>query len=248
MDQTAPQTVRKWVKQTSITTLDFKTLDEILDRGHAECRGYSLLFVALCRAADVPARPVWGLTKLPGNEKMPKGDLASHTLCEVYANGGGWVPVDPQTPETFGLLPTCHIRIFMDERKSKTSQENLPVVNLVVMNGETLTPQLKDERQSLAMFALSRAAAPGQFDVFSFVPESEVVFFEAPAALERVLGDKSFTEAKMKRRLERIDESIARYLSQLETADRHGDAVPEANDPLESIYPTREQNPCEMKA
>jgi transposase len=40
--------------------------------------------------------------------------------------------------------------------------------------------------------------------------------------------DKNFTEAKMKRRLERIDESIARYLSQLETADRHGDAVPEA--------------------
>ena len=32
----------------------------------------------------------------------------------------------------------------------------------------------------------------------------------------------------MKRRLERIDESIARYLSQLETADRHGDTVPEA--------------------
>jgi transposase len=40
--------------------------------------------------------------------------------------------------------------------------------------------------------------------------------------------DKNFTEAKMRRRLERIDESIARYLSQLETADRHGDAVPEA--------------------
>ena len=38
--------------------------------------------------------------------------------------------------------------------------------------------------------------------------------------------DKNFTEGKMKRRLERIDESIARYLSQLETADRHGDAVP----------------------
>jgi hypothetical protein len=31
----------------------------------------------------------------------------------------------------------------------------------------------------------------------------------------------------MKRRFERIDESIARYLSQLETADRHGDAVRE---------------------
>ena len=40
--------------------------------------------------------------------------------------------------------------------------------------------------------------------------------------------DKNFTEAKMKRRLERIDESISRYMAQLETADRHGDAVPEA--------------------
>ena len=40
--------------------------------------------------------------------------------------------------------------------------------------------------------------------------------------------DKNFTEAKMKRRLERLDESIARYISQLETADRRGDAVPEA--------------------
>jgi len=40
--------------------------------------------------------------------------------------------------------------------------------------------------------------------------------------------DKNFTEAKMKRRLERIEESIARYIAQLETADRRGDAVPEA--------------------
>ena len=40
--------------------------------------------------------------------------------------------------------------------------------------------------------------------------------------------DKNFTEAKMKRRLEQIDESIARYIAQLETADRRGDAVPEA--------------------
>jgi hypothetical protein len=30
---------------------------------------------------------------------------------------------------------------------------------------------------------------------------------------------------KMKRRLERIDESIARYMSQLETADRQAEAV-----------------------
>ena len=42
---------------------------------------------------------------------------------------------------------------------------------------------------------------------------------------------KNFTEAKMKRRLERVDESTKRYLAQLETADRQatgGADVPEA--------------------
>src|SRR3989441_3898917 len=40
--------------------------------------------------------------------------------------------------------------------------------------------------------------------------------------------DRNFTEAKMQRRLAQIDESIARYLSQLDSADRQGEAVPEA--------------------
>src|SRR5450755_110971 len=40
--------------------------------------------------------------------------------------------------------------------------------------------------------------------------------------------DRNFTQAKMKRRLEQIDQSIARYLSQLDTADRQGPTVPEA--------------------
>ena len=37
--------------------------------------------------------------------------------------------------------------------------------------------------------------------------------------------DRNFTNAKVKRRLEQIEESIARYLSQLDTADRHEGAV-----------------------
>src|SRR5260370_35366113 len=40
--------------------------------------------------------------------------------------------------------------------------------------------------------------------------------------------DKNFTEAKMKRRLEQIDKSIARYLPQLDTADHPGPTMPEA--------------------
>src|ERR1700721_1081519 len=40
--------------------------------------------------------------------------------------------------------------------------------------------------------------------------------------------DRNFTQAKMQRRRARIDESIARYPSQLDSADRQGEAVPEA--------------------
>jgi transposase len=40
--------------------------------------------------------------------------------------------------------------------------------------------------------------------------------------------DRNFTNAKLKRRLEQIEESIARYLSQLDTADRHEGAVAQA--------------------
>jgi transposase len=39
---------------------------------------------------------------------------------------------------------------------------------------------------------------------------------------------RNFTQTKMQRRLEQIDESIKRYLSQLDTADRQGPTVPEA--------------------
>src|SRR4030088_2496844 len=41
--------------------------------------------------------------------------------------------------------------------------------------------------------------------------------------------DKNFTEAKMKRRLERIDESIARYLSNLQPPDRNATLLTAVN-------------------
>lgn len=115
----------------NITKLDFKTVDEIVERGHAECRGYTMLFAALCRAAGIPARPVWGIVFYPKS-------FASHNWDEVYIVGVGWVPVDPQKAETFGWLPIDHVRVFMDLRKSAKSEEHLPLLNLLFMNGEKL--------------------------------------------------------------------------------------------------------------
>jgi hypothetical protein len=118
-------------ESSDITKLDFKSVDEIVERGHAECRGYTLLFAALCRAAGIPARPVWGVLFVDKSYK-------SHNWDEVYIGGVGWVPVDPQAAETFGWLPINRVRMFMDLRKSETSEENLPLLNLLFMNGEKL--------------------------------------------------------------------------------------------------------------
>lgn len=115
----------------SIAKLDFKSVEEILDRGHAECRGYTILFAALCRAAGVPARPVWGVYF------SAKG-YDSHNWDEVYISGCGWVPVDPQLAYTFGWLPVNCVRMFMDLRKSAGTDDNLPLLNLVFMNGDKL--------------------------------------------------------------------------------------------------------------
>jgi tetratricopeptide (TPR) repeat protein len=119
------------LQEKTIVKSDFKNVEEIIDRGHAECKGYTTLFTALCRAAGVPARTVWGVLFVPGG-------FSSHNWDEVYIPGAGWVPVDPQKAETFGWLPLTHVRVFMDLRKSDKSQETLPLYNLMYMNGEKL--------------------------------------------------------------------------------------------------------------
>ena len=147
--KTAVETVRNilaWMKKNvdykldrmPISKLDFESVDEIIKRGHAECRGYAMLFTALCRAAGVPARPLWGLLRVPKGVESKVGDIASHNWAEFYVAGVGWVPVDPQHPETLGFMPTNIIRIYMDEKKAKKSLETLPILNLVYMNGDRI--------------------------------------------------------------------------------------------------------------
>jgi hypothetical protein len=66
---------------------------------------------------------------------------------------------------------------------------------LIVMDAETTTPRMIEERKGLTRAALE-SLVPGVTNgkdrlvgVFAFVPEIEVIFFEAPSALERLLGE-----------------------------------------------------------
>lgn len=57
-------------------------------RKKGDCSEYADLFVALCRAKNIPARVVSGyLTEYKGTAK--------HNWAEVYLQGLGWVPFDP---------------------------------------------------------------------------------------------------------------------------------------------------------
>jgi hypothetical protein len=123
-----------------IDKIDFKTADELLERKHAECLGYSILFTALCRSAGVPARQIWGLYMNPDGKSF-----ASHSWAEVYIGGVGWLPVDPQAPESLGLLPNTHIRFFMPMKRNTKSNEATPQANLLYMSGDKLKFDYKTE-------------------------------------------------------------------------------------------------------
>jgi transglutaminase-like putative cysteine protease len=67
-----------------------------------KCADINALYVGLARAADLPARDVYGLRIAPskfGYKSLGAGSAvvskAQHCRSEVYLAGFGWVPVDP---------------------------------------------------------------------------------------------------------------------------------------------------------
>jgi transglutaminase-like putative cysteine protease/glutamine cyclotransferase len=65
----------------------------VLKRGTGSCSEYTFSFIALCRAAGIPARYVGAI--------VVRGDDASlddvfHRWPEIYLPNYGWIPIDPQ--------------------------------------------------------------------------------------------------------------------------------------------------------
>lgn len=84
---------------------------DLLRTGRGECGDYSALFVALCRAAGIPARSQVGF--------WVKKDSSPHVWAEFYLPGVGWIPADPASSDDaphfatrwFGNLPDLNRRI-----------------------------------------------------------------------------------------------------------------------------------------
>jgi len=64
----------------------------VLDRGNGSCSEYSFVYIAMCRAAGLPARYV-GSVVVRGDDAS--WDNVFHRWVEVYLPGFGWLPVDP---------------------------------------------------------------------------------------------------------------------------------------------------------
>src|SRR5437773_200555 len=118
-------------------------------------------------------------------------------------------------------------RIPSSRRLERECQRNIELVWLtgqLAPDFKTIADFRKDNGKAIREVCRSFVALCRELDLLSVASVAiDGSKFKAVNA-----RDKNFTEAKMRRRLERIDESIARYMAQLETADRHGDAVPEA--------------------
>jgi hypothetical protein len=83
-------------------TVSVPSAVEVLQTRRGDCNEHTVLFVALARAAGVPARTVAGLVYVDGS-------FYYHAWPEVYLNG--WVAVDP----TLGQLPAdaAHLRFII---------------------------------------------------------------------------------------------------------------------------------------
>ena len=67
------------------------------------CEEFTTLFVAFCRAVDIPSRAVegykieniYGSGDSSGDAVIVEQKLANHVWAEIYLDGFGWVPVEP---------------------------------------------------------------------------------------------------------------------------------------------------------
>ena len=90
--------VYDWVVENTFRDPDVKgcgtgDVERILAEKSGKCADISGVYVALARAAGVPAREVWGLRL----GKKPEEDMTGghHCWAEFYLPGYDWVPVDP---------------------------------------------------------------------------------------------------------------------------------------------------------
>ena len=80
----------------------------LFDSGVGGSGNFSSAFVALARAAGIPARPVSGWLITPQEETQTVRQGQAHQWAEIALDGLGWMPIDPTPGDAFGEADVAH--------------------------------------------------------------------------------------------------------------------------------------------
>jgi transposase len=162
-------------------------------------------------------------------------------VIEVFVDGLdlgalGFAGVDPAVTGRPAYHPAVLLKIYIygylnriqsSRRLEREAQRNVELMWLtgrLMPDFKTIANFRKDNGRAIRKVCRQFVVLCQKLDLFA----QAVVAIDGSKFKAVNNRDRNFTNAKLKRRLEQIEESIARYLSQLDTADRHEGAVAEA--------------------
>lgn len=139
--------------------------DFVLTKRYGDCGQHGMTFITLCRYNGIPARWQSGWSLRPGDENL-------HDWTEIYLEGYGWVPCDPD----MGVWVTSQNTVLTDEQ-SRLLREyycgNLDHYRLIVNNdhSQPLIPSKKSFRSDTVDFQRAELECEGlnlYFDKFGY--------------------------------------------------------------------------------
>ncbi|MGD9329522.1 MAG: transglutaminase-like domain-containing protein [Cyclobacteriaceae bacterium] len=98
--------ISHWVAENIEGSIIDGSARDTYDRGSGLCGAQSYLMAAMCRAAGIPSRVVWGCMYTPKDG----GSFGHHAWNEVFMGDNGWIPVDVTIHET-DYVDSGHIRL-----------------------------------------------------------------------------------------------------------------------------------------
>lgn len=96
--ETNPYWISRRILQYCVDKIEYERVGgwnvapKVLERGTGSCSEYTFVYIAMCRAAGVPARYAGALVVRSDDASW---DDVFHRWVEVYLPGYGWIPVDP---------------------------------------------------------------------------------------------------------------------------------------------------------
>lgn len=198
-----------------------------LENGAGDCSEYSYLFVALCRAAGIPAKIQAGFAFHRPSETLENG----HMWTEYYLENYGWIPVDV-TWRLFDVIDGRHFssiqsvseviqyaNYFFDSEAEENNVEDEQLVSLTPYTtdvfGDSFIENVVNtiQKTSQAKFAIFLGKVFGTALIFpSEVEEVEQTFLESEIQLQNAIDfwneNSKIAQSDAVKALENIEKTL----------------------------------------